>query len=126
MSKYREYLKEFRTSATTVRNSDRVEDVAYMFSSSRELMQMLNGLKLECEPFSMSDLNIIRYDAAAFEQAVGKCLSLLTGGDHFGMSSPQKHIPRNGSAKHRQRKSLDGRNRSMSYLNLLKMREHCK
>jgi len=49
-----------------------------MFSSGRELMQMLGSLKPQPPPFEVSDLNIVRYDRTSFEASLAKCLTVRT------------------------------------------------
>jgi hypothetical protein len=65
--KFRDYIKEFKTTAANLKRSERVEEVAYMFSSGKELTEMLNNLKLDFKPFNLADLNLVRYDRLAFE-----------------------------------------------------------
>lgn len=41
---------------------------------------MLNNLKLESQPFNLSDLNIVRLDRANFESCLGKCFTVQLEG----------------------------------------------
>lgn len=66
LSRHRAYLKEFKNTSMNIKKSEKVDEVAYMFSSGKELTDIMHSTKMDYPSFGLSELNLINFNKKSF------------------------------------------------------------